>query len=458
MLRSKIVGVSPAVRWSLLLPVFIGATALANPPALNTAAGVNPADFRYTTFASGLNYPVGMQMLSDGSLLVATSNPITNLYNSTGALVRFTDANHDGVADNPAGTVVYNGLPGTLTALQQAGNLLFVTSSSPSPSITVLKMASPTSYTLVGTEQLGFAPGWEHTTYGSTVQPTPGVPGSYDFYFNIGSQADNVTTPGTTTVSASGLFSGQLHGDSIYRITVTDSANPTFSGLTQIAYGLRNAAGMAFQPGTGNFYLDDNGIDNGINDPTYNNSGKEYSADEINEIPAGQVGVANPDFGFAHDVILESDGSRVGDGAGVPPLQTFRALADGTQSEGPNEIAFAPSAFPAGLNSGIFVTFHGTPDAGTANQQNPLVYYDPATNQYFHFIQGGQDGLGHLDGILSTNDSLFLSDIQSQGSMITVNGTGLGAIYELTAVPEPASLSILAISACVFIPRRNRTK
>ena len=33
--------------------------------------GVDPADFRVTTFASGLNYPYGMQQLSDGSLLVA---------------------------------------------------------------------------------------------------------------------------------------------------------------------------------------------------------------------------------------------------------------------------------------------------------------------------------------------------------------------------------------------------
>src|SRR5437763_1322539 len=35
--------------------------------------GVNSTDFRVTTFASGLDFPLGMARLSDGSLLVAVS-------------------------------------------------------------------------------------------------------------------------------------------------------------------------------------------------------------------------------------------------------------------------------------------------------------------------------------------------------------------------------------------------
>ena len=193
MLSQKIVVQLRSVCW---IPALIGLTGIAvfaDPPPLNASNGVNPADFRYTTFASGLNYPVGMQQLSDGSILAATSNPIGDggFYNSTGSLVRFVDANHDGVADNPGGTVVYSGLPGTLSAMQQAGNLLFSTSSGNNPSITVLQMSSPTSYSLVGTENLNFpnqsdGQTWEHTTYSTLVQPTPGVSGSYDLYFNIG--------------------------------------------------------------------------------------------------------------------------------------------------------------------------------------------------------------------------------------------------------------------------------
>src|SRR5262245_24442787 len=65
--------------------------------------GVDPADFRVTTFASGLNYPYSMQQLSDGSLLVATSRPNNpsspSLWDSTGELVRLVDADRDGEAD-----------------------------------------------------------------------------------------------------------------------------------------------------------------------------------------------------------------------------------------------------------------------------------------------------------------------------------------------------------------------
>ena len=38
---------------------------------------VNPADFRVTTFAQGLNYPHGMTTLADGSLLVEVNNPVS---------------------------------------------------------------------------------------------------------------------------------------------------------------------------------------------------------------------------------------------------------------------------------------------------------------------------------------------------------------------------------------------
>ncbi len=93
---------------------------------------VNPANFRVTTFASGLNYPHGMTTLSGGSLLVAVNNPNNggaNFFDTTGELLRFTDANHDGVADNPAGSVMYNGLPGEVTAVKQAGSFILATSS-----------------------------------------------------------------------------------------------------------------------------------------------------------------------------------------------------------------------------------------------------------------------------------------------------------------------------------------
>src|SRR5262249_8970889 len=158
---------------------------------------VSPTDFRVTTFASGLNYPKGLTTLSDGSILVAVNNPnagSTSFYQSTGELLRFVDANGDGVADGP-GQVLYNGLPGGVTAVHQAGEFLLATSTQTgSERISFLKVgANPGDpLTLVGTLNFSFPSPWEHTTYASVVRPTPGQPGNYDVIFNIGSQYNGV--------------------------------------------------------------------------------------------------------------------------------------------------------------------------------------------------------------------------------------------------------------------------
>src|SRR3954447_5137180 len=71
------------------------------PPAVGGDPSVNPADFRVTVFARGLDYPTGVTTAADGSLLVVTNKPSnngTNFYDSTTQVVRLTDANGDGVA------------------------------------------------------------------------------------------------------------------------------------------------------------------------------------------------------------------------------------------------------------------------------------------------------------------------------------------------------------------------
>src|SRR5262249_44422157 len=58
-----------------------------NPPfEVGGDRSVNPANFRVTTFVSGLNYPHGMLTLSDGSLLVAVNNPVSgkSFFNTSG--------------------------------------------------------------------------------------------------------------------------------------------------------------------------------------------------------------------------------------------------------------------------------------------------------------------------------------------------------------------------------------
>ncbi len=90
--------------------------------------GVNSGQFRVTAFASGLNYPSSMQRMSDGSLLVATSDPSSVdgwLFNSTGRLLRLVDANDDGLADGP-GVALATGLVGPVTSVRLAGDLVVV--------------------------------------------------------------------------------------------------------------------------------------------------------------------------------------------------------------------------------------------------------------------------------------------------------------------------------------------
>jgi glucose/arabinose dehydrogenase len=389
---------------------------------------VHPEDFRITTFATGLNFPYSMQQLSDRSLLVGTSQPVSgNFYNSVGELVRFVDANQDGVADGPD-TVLYTGLPGALTAVRQAGTLFFVTSTqSGSESISVLRAgATPADpLTLLGSINFSFPSGWEHTTFENAVQPVAGQPGYYTLYFNVGSQVNDAKT--TATVPLSGLLTGTVNGDAIYEVTVQDTGGvPNFTNLTQIATGLRNAAGMTFDPRSGDFYFEDNGIDGG------GSPEEELSADEINRIKAADIGKSIPDFGFPSDYIDYFTGKEVGSG-GVQPFVAF-VPGSGPEIAGPAEIAFAPQQFPAGLRNGIFVGFHGLFDlGGTANDENPVAYVDLSTHSYFRFIPNSVAGVGHLDGLLSTSDSLFLADLSSNGDIF--NSTQTGVIYQIKAEP-----------------------
>jgi hypothetical protein len=376
-----------------------------------------------------------MVQLSDGSLLVATSTPATgNYFNSTGAVVRLVDANHDGVADGP-GTVLYSGLPGSLTAVRQGGQVIFVTSSQAgSERITVLR-AGPTPadpLTLVGSINFAFPAGWEHTTYETLVRPTPGQPGNFDLFLNVGSPANDSST--TTTIPMSGLITGALNDDSIYRVTVHDTGGtPAVSNLTQIATGLRNAAGMVLDPYT-NLYFEDNGIDGG------GNPEEELSADEINRISWRDVGKTVPDFGFPSTYIDYQTGKQVGS-QGVPPFVAF--LPDpttGAEIAGATQLTYAPAAFPADLRNGFFMGFHGLFGiGGTANDENPFVYVDKFTGKYIRFIPGSQAGFGHLDGVLATSDSLFIADLSSTGDVF--NSTHTGVIYQIQFVPSTVTIS-----------------
>ena len=427
---------------------FINAHVFAQPFTLQ-GPGVNTNHFRVTTFASGLSFPLGMAELPDGSLLVTTvQNNNFSGGTNPGRLIRLTDTNLNGIADS-MGTILYSNLSPALTAVRVVDKLVFV-GGVPHP-ITVLRMgATPaTPLTLGGRLIITYPSGWnQHLHSELGLRKTPGFTNRYDLYFQIGARDNFAPTTLTATLTNDNIpgASASLAGDSIHRITFIDSGTSlSATNLTQIASGTRNAAGFTFHPATGDFYFEDNGIDGLVN------VGEAHSADELNLIARTNLGGPVEFFGFPTNYISYRSNTIVG-GAGIQPLIAFQPipLPFGAESEGPNQIACAPPGFPDGLNSGVFIGFHGQySSAGLSNEENPLVYADPATGNYFHFILGQQPGIGHLNGLLATRDSLFVADMTTTGN--PNSSANAGAIYQIKSLVTPTlpTLTIQRLAAQV---------
>lgn len=421
-------------------------TQASGPPDLVLSRPIDQSRFQVTTFATGLSFPTSMAELTDGSLLVAQSIG-SRLWGSTeGSLVRLTDLNGDGIADD-SGTVLASGanLPGLVTSISRVNDLVVALSSQAGNQAitfwrTGVSPAAPLEYG--GRLAFNFPSGFEHTTFALTAREAPGFPGETEVYFNVGAAANSVATPATTVVGlgAAGVSfqPASLVADSVYRVRVSDSGTDiTVQPPQLIATGLRNAAGMAFDA-QGDFYLQDNGID------TEGNRDVSFSADELNRIGVEALGQQVPDFGFANTYVRYSDGVLVNPSPGVTdPLVAFLPV-DGRRSEGAVEIAVAPSAFPAEFSGGLFTAFYGQSGGGSANGENPVVFADPESGEYFHFVENQL--LGHPNGLLATTESLYLTDLSwigaLSGSVSGVSANEAGVIYRITAVPEPSFFAI----------------
>ena len=412
------------------------------PLQLNPLA-LDPSLFRITDYAA---VPGALSMLGLGGDNVGVAS-------YAAGILAFGDANHDGIADG-AGAAIYSA-PGAHTGLVQAGNFYLdgnsgpIFTSSSGQAITVLQPgAVPTALlTAVGALQFSFPSDWEHSQMGIAARPVTGQPGSFDVVFNIGSQFDHELSTGQ--VQLSGLAAATLDGDSLYAITLNLSGTqPTASGLRKVATGIRNVIAMGFQPGTGDFYFADNAIDGP--DPL----GEEPpQAEEINRIAAADLGVGAPlDFGYPNCYIQYRTGAQVGSGC-VPPLFAIQPLPNGTllgsESEGVTQLAFAPAAFPAGFNNGIFLGFAGKNfRTGSANEENAVGYYDFTTGHYVHFTENSQEGVSMPIGIMTTANALFIADF------------GAGNVYEVTAAtaPEPGTAALISIALAVCVVTKSRSR
>ena len=419
--------------------------AVATVPFTIQGPGVNPGDFRMTTFATGANFPIGMVELDDGSILVAESDG--GFFGSgSGRLVRYVDDDQDGVSDSKSD--VANVPFGGLTTLRRAGDLVFTTGQGRGKPISIYRLgANPTDpLTQVGSMTLNYPDGgWLHPHSALSVRDTPGVPGSYDLVFQLGSKTNADLTTDTVGFTSDIGVSGTLNGDALYMVTITDNGSSVSgSNLTQIATGLRNSAGHAFHPDTGDLWLQDNGIDGIAPTPAQ----EPTSADELNVIAAADIGGAIEDFGFPSTYVEYRTGNQIGS-TGILPEFAYLPIpnpADGSEAEGPNDIAFAPSTFPEALSNGVFVTMHGQfSQGGLANEENPLVFSNLDDSQYFHFIGNDERSVGHLDGLLTTQDSLFIADLSPRGGLGS-REANTGVIYQITRIiPEPASASVAMI-------------
>jgi glucose/arabinose dehydrogenase len=422
-------------RFIVLLAIGLSAGRVALGQFALQGPGVVSGEFRVTTFATGLNFPVGMTELPDGSLLVAVSNGGAFSTTTSGSLIRLVDTDFDGVA-NLKQTLVSNVTGGRMTSVRRAGNLIAVTGQGATDPISFYRLGASPSDPLAFVGQLNFAyPGtWSHMHTSLLFREAPGQAGQYELYFQVGSELNNAKT--TKTVGLSGLgLTATLAGDALHRVRISDNGSAlTATQHTQIATGLRNPSGMAFHPQTGDFYIGENGIDGlvDINEP--------HSVDELNIIPAAQVGNSIPDFGFPGTYQQYRTGTTIGS-SGVLPLVTFQPIPmpNGSEAEGISEIAFAPPSFPAALQGGLFAGFHGKFNlAGVANEENPVVFVNVSTGGYFHIVGNQETGIGHPDGFVSTNDTLYISDMSPTGALGAAQAN-TGQVYAIRSlVPELA--------------------
>ena len=378
------------------------------------------AGLQLTEVARDLDFPMGMTPLPDGSLLVATSpSAAGDFYNSTGELVRLTDSDNDGTFDKR--TALATDLPGSLVAVIRTGELVFTTSAqSGNEQIMIFRRGDKWRDPLVPVEAIHFAfNGALHQSYALAVRQNPDDSSAIDLFFNIGSHGNDERGP---DVAFTGIINGHLAAASIYMVTITDKDGAlTFSDPVQVAAGLRNGASLNLDPKTGDLWIGENGID-GFVSPIV-----AFSADELDRVPAEDIGITVHDFGFPDAYVESATGKVVGENTAD---FTFLPLK-GSEAEGIAGFTFLPASFPDNIAGGIIAGFHGQFDlTGIPNEENPVRWVNPASGDQFDLISNDSPNVGHMDSMVTVGDVVYLADF-CQSSI--ANSPGCGVIYRLSA-------------------------
>lgn len=394
--------------------------------------------FQSSAVLTGLNYPLGLSQLGDGSLIFGTTTPAAG----SGGVGQFAFYLGAGNVSRYAGgisTVIASNLPGAVTGVQPLGNNTIVVSTIGNQTFGGFRMADLTflsgsgnSYTNVGSIHFQYQPA------GGAVSLEPVVtqigPGQYSIVFGLSASGNDGTAGGLVTLS--GLISAQLPQGSVDSLTVDVSGPiPVVTNPSELASGIRNTTNPVIDP-SGNIFFGDNNYD--VNNVVIN-------ADELDKIIAGVSGVQF--YGYPGNYTGYGTGDFVG-GQGIPPIVAFQPLAN-FDSAGIASLALAPSDFPSGFENGFFVGFHGDyTDGGIANLTDPVGYVD-AMGNYVEFLQAGQPGLSHPDSLYSNSNSLYVLNLFT-GDF----AAGTGEIDVITSAPEPASVLLLCAGIVLIGLRR----
>lgn len=426
------------------------------PFTLNTSALGN-AQVTATTLATGLPYPYGMAMTANGSLMFGESLPTTSGGIEGGpslGSVWLMPAQANG-SFGPAQQLI-GGLGGPVTDVRVAadGTILVDSGAASSRTLTLYNSGG----TLLSTMSFSYpTQAWWHSTGMSYIQTLPG--GQDQIFFIVGSEFDQANT--TDRVTTSGLVSSTLNAGSVYSMTVQPGANSVsvVTAPVQIVTGVRNPYGLSLD-NNGDLVVGDNGQD-GAHNPN------EIGADTLNLVPLSGVGTNVLDFGFPNSYTDFNTGVRInGDLNATGPLVAFVPTDDPNgilqYSEGLAGMAYAPpGSMPfVGAEGGEFIGFHGVKDsAGADNNHDAFLYYDFASGQYYPILDGGTSGVGHLDSVFVSGNTLFVADYATAGLVDSAGDYPSGALYEFTftSAPEPATWAPAAAAiGLAFIARAGR--